>query len=150
MESVYSVEGANTIATNKFDAKNNLEDDDEDNFTLSIKSTQSHLENMSVNNFHNAQEEMQNSDEQPSQEHHTIAFNPTTVEAHQINLITNTVKGLDINPEEGMGVRALNAEGTEKDTEFGKDQTVSLTTSRLMQLTTPMLPQLKATRPWPS
>jgi hypothetical protein len=112
MESVFTVGGATTTATTKFHTGNNLEDDEVDSFASSVKSTQSHLETMSVNNFHDAQQEMPNSDDQPDQAQLAVHFNPITVEERQTNLIINAVKDLVMNPEEGAEVGALNVEYT--------------------------------------
>jgi hypothetical protein len=67
-KSVFSVGDATTTATNKFHDSTNLEDNDEDNFVSSIVTIQSYLESMNIDGFHEAQEEMTNSDKQPSQE----------------------------------------------------------------------------------
>ena len=47
-ESAFSVVGATTIATNKFHAGDNLEDDDGSSFGSSISTMQSRLDNMDV------------------------------------------------------------------------------------------------------
>ena len=64
--SVLSVEDFTTPATNNFHARNNLEDDDEDSFALSIATTQSHLEGTNGEAFRDVQDEITNLDEQSS------------------------------------------------------------------------------------
>ena len=106
---MFIVGGATTTATNKCCAGNDLLDDDEDSVALFILTTQSYLEGMNGEAFHVAQEEIPNSNEQPSQEQHTANFNTTTVEANQTNLITRAVKDLEINPEGGTNTEVPNA-----------------------------------------
>ena len=62
--------GITTTATNKRHAAHDLEkEEDAESFALSINSTQSHMVvNVSEDNFHNAQEELPEPDEQSGQE----------------------------------------------------------------------------------
>jgi hypothetical protein len=103
-ESVTILEGIHTTAITKFHAGNDPEEAYADSFSLSIRFTQSYLEIMNVENSHNAQEEMPNSDGQLDQKQGVVDFNPTTVEARQTKLITDAVKGLAMNPEEDAAV----------------------------------------------
>jgi hypothetical protein len=87
------------------------------------------MEDMNGEAFHDAQEEMTHSDEQPSQKQRTVItfdpsninnFNPVTFEASQTNLITRAVEDLIMNPDEGTDVKVPNAEAMTEDNELGK------------------------------
>ena len=78
--------GMTTTVTNKHHAAHNLEEEEDDNtFASSINSTQSHLvENMSEDNFHNAQDVLPKTEEQPGQEEQAVT--PILPPLHQVGL----------------------------------------------------------------